>query len=245
MLSQGAFLTIFAHQGSTSPTKRGKFIREALLCQGVPPPPPNVETKLPKDVGKPTRTTRQKLEAHRKDARCNGCHKAMDPLGLAFEHFDGIGAARKDEAGMPIDTSGELDGVPFKDAGGLGSLLAQSPKIGACMARGLFRFAVGHLESEGEEPLLEALAQGLERDGYQFEALVANVISSEGFRHIAAPRPAKPWCNGPRTRKETDPCPKPATASAPPCARWPVGRSCEAPSAAQRSPWACPCSKRC
>ena len=56
------------------------------------------------------------------------------------------------------------------------------------MARSLFRFALGHLESEGEEPLLEALAQGLERDGYRFPALVANVVKSEGFRYLSATR---------------------------------------------------------
>jgi hypothetical protein len=190
VLATGSFLTIFAHPSSSSPTKRGKFIRESLLCQAVPPPPPNVDTKLPKDVGKPTRTTRQKLEAHRKNPRCNGCHKAMDPLGLAFEPWNGIGAHRPDEAGLPIDSSGELDGVPFKDAGELGTLLSRSPKIGACMARALFRYAVGHLESEGEEPLLEALARGLEHDGYKFDALVANVIKSEGFRTIASPATA-------------------------------------------------------
>jgi mono/diheme cytochrome c family protein len=191
VLGQGAFLTIYAHPTTSSPTKRGKFIRESLLCQAVPPPPPNVDAKLPKDEkGKPLLTVRQKLESHRKNPRCNGCHKAMDPLGLAFERFDGIGAHRQTEAGLPIDSSGELDGVPFEDAAGLGKLLARSPKIGACVARSLFRFAVGHLESEGEEPLLEALAHGLEHDGYRFEALVANVIKSEGFRTIAAPNSA-------------------------------------------------------
>jgi hypothetical protein len=199
VLGQGAFLTIFAHPSTSSPTKRGKFIRETLLCQAVPPPPPDVETKLPKDEGKQSkRTTRQKLIAHRKNDRCNGCHKSMDPLGLAFEHFDGIGAERETEAGLPIDPSGELDGQTFKDAAELGALLAKSPKLGACVARSLFRFAVGHLESEGEEPLLEELARGLERDGYRFEALVENVIKSEGFRTVAAPgfvaqnRPARP-----------------------------------------------------
>ncbi|HEY0714347.1 MAG TPA: DUF1592 domain-containing protein, partial [Polyangia bacterium] len=187
LLSQGSFLTIFAHQTTSSPTRRGKFIRESLLCQAVPPPPPSVETRLPKDEeGKP-RTTRQKLEHHRNNDRCKGCHKAMDPLGLAFETFDGIGAFRDKEAGQAIDTTGELDGTAFKGPAELGALLAKNPKIGACVARGLFRFAVGHLESEGEEPLMEALAKGLERDGYYFPSLVASVIKSEGFRTISVP----------------------------------------------------------
>jgi mono/diheme cytochrome c family protein len=197
VLGQGAFLTIFAHATTSSPTKRGKFIRESLLCQAVPPPPPNVETKLPKDEpGKPKLSARQKLEEHRKNPRCNGCHKFMDPLGFAFERFDGIGARRSDEAGVTVDTSGELDGVAFTDAGGLGRLLAKSPQVGACVARSLFRYAVGHLESEGEEPLMQALARGLERDGYNFEALVANVITSEGFRMVGAPKNAPAGVRG-------------------------------------------------
>ena len=188
VLGHGSFLTIFAHSSSSSPTKRGKFIRESLLCQAVPPPPPDVETRLPKDKpGAPPRTTRQKLEAHRESSRCNGCHKSMDPLGLAFENFDGIGAFRASEAGMPIDTRGELDGETFTTPAELGALLGKSPRLGACVARALFRYALGHLESEGEEPLMEELARGLARDGYKFPSLVANVIKSEGFRTIRAP----------------------------------------------------------
>ena len=176
-----------------SPTKRGKFIREALLCQAIPPPPPNVETKLPKDAeGKPARTTRQKLEVHRNNPRCNGCHKSMDPLGLAYEGFDGIGAGRSTEAGMPIDTSGEFDGQRFRQPAELGALLAHSDRLGACVARSLFRFALGHLESEGEEPLLEALARDLQKQGYRFPALVASVVKSEGFRALQDPEGVSP-----------------------------------------------------
>ncbi len=187
VLSQGAFLAIFANSGSSSPTRRGKFIRESLLCQAVPPPPPSVDTKLPKDKGDMVRTTRQKLEAHRKNPRCNGCHKAMDPMGLAFERFDNLGIQRDRDNGLPIDTSGELDGASFQTPGQLGALLARTDKIGACVARSLFRYALGNLETEGEEPLLEELARGLARDGYKFPALVVNVIKSEGFRYLSAP----------------------------------------------------------
>jgi mono/diheme cytochrome c family protein len=187
VLGQGAFLAIFANSGSSSPTRRGKFIRESLLCQAVPPPPPSVDTKLPKDKGDMVRTTRQKLEAHRKNPRCNGCHKAMDPMGLAFERFDNLGIQRDKDNGLPIDTHGELDGAPFQTPGQLGALLAKTDKIGACVARSLFRYALGNLESEGEEPLLEELARGLARDGYKFPALVVNVIKSEGFRYLSAP----------------------------------------------------------
>jgi hypothetical protein len=187
VLGQAAFLSIFAHNNSSSPTRRGKFIRESLLCQAVPPPPPSVDTRLPKDEGAMVRTTRQRLEAHRKNPRCNGCHKAMDPMGLAFEGFDNLGIQRNEENGLPIDTSGELDGTAFKTPAELGTLLARNDKLGACVARSLFRYALGSLETEGEEPLLDELARGLQRDGYRFHHLVANVIKSEGFRFLSAP----------------------------------------------------------
>jgi mono/diheme cytochrome c family protein len=186
VLGQASFLSVQSHPTGPSPTKRGKFIRETLLCQPVPPPPPEVNTKLPKDPdGAPPRTTRAKLAAHRTSPKCAGCHKAMDPLGLAFETYDGIGAYRDHEGAERIDPSGELDGVAFKDAGELGTLLAKSPKVAACMARSLLRFALGHLESEDEQPLIDELTAGLARDGYRFPALVLAVVKSQGFRSIS------------------------------------------------------------
>jgi mono/diheme cytochrome c family protein len=186
ILGHASFLAINAHPTASSPTKRGRFIRETLLCQPVPPPPPDVSTKLPKDPeGKPS-TVREKLAIHRKNPQCYGCHKAMDPMGLAFERFDGIGVHRIEESGLPIDPRGELDGVPFKHAGELAGLLRHSPRVGVCVARNLYRFALGHLESEGEEPLVDDLARGLEQDGYRFLALVLNVVKSKGFRYLAA-----------------------------------------------------------
>jgi mono/diheme cytochrome c family protein len=188
VLGHASFLAINAHPTAPSPTKRGRFIREALLCQAVPPPPPDVSTKLPKDSEGGKRTTRQKLVAHRKLSQCNGCHKAMDPMGLAFETFDGIGAFRtKEDNGLVIDASGELDGVAFQDPRQLGQLLRRDPKVGICVARHLYRFALGHLEGEGEEPLVADLAAGLERDGYRFLSLVLNVVKSRGFRYLSPP----------------------------------------------------------
>jgi mono/diheme cytochrome c family protein len=188
ILGHASFLALNAHPTASSPTKRGKFIREVLLCQAVPPPPPNVSSRLPEDPeGSGPRTTREKLDIHRNAPQCAGCHKAMDPMGLAFETFDGIGAFRASEHGLPIDTRGELDGIPFKNAAELGNLLRNNSKVGVCVARNLYRFALGHLESTGDEPLMEDLAKGLEEDGYRFPALVLNVVKSRGFRYLSPP----------------------------------------------------------
>ena len=115
LLGQGSFLALNAHADSTSPTRRGKFIREVLLCQAIPPPPPNVKTTLPEDpAGQAPRTMRQKLAQHRSVAACASCHARMDPIGLGLENFDAIGAYRSTDVGQPIDASGDLDGVTFR-----------------------------------------------------------------------------------------------------------------------------------
>jgi hypothetical protein len=188
LLGQGSFLALNAHADSTSPTRRGKFIREVLLCQAIPPPPPNVKTTLPEDpAGQAPRTMRQKLEQHRSAAACASCHVRMDPIGLGLENFDAIGAYRSTDQGQPIDASGDLDGVAFHDARELAAALRKHPDVGTCLARGVFRYATGHVEIDGEEPLIQALAGRLPADGFRFRSLLLSVIQSAGFRYAGNP----------------------------------------------------------
>jgi Protein of unknown function (DUF1592)/Protein of unknown function (DUF1588)/Protein of unknown function (DUF1595)/Protein of unknown function (DUF1585)/Protein of unknown function (DUF1587) len=189
LLGQGSFLALNAHADSTSPTRRGKFIREVLLCQAIPPPPPNVKTELPPDpVGQPPRTMRQKLETHRASAACASCHALMDPLGLGLENFDAVGALRTTEVGQSIDASGDLDGVHFANPRQLADAIKNHPDVGTCLARGVFRYATGHVETDGEEPLIQALAGRLSADGYSFRSLLVSVIKSAGFRYAGTPQ---------------------------------------------------------
>src|SRR5688572_18323675 len=86
ILSQGGFLTVTSHQNRTSPTLRGKWVMNQLLCLTVPAPPPDVDTAI--DPTKVMGTLRQQLEAHRTNPNCAICHKMMDPIGLGLENFD-------------------------------------------------------------------------------------------------------------------------------------------------------------
>jgi hypothetical protein len=138
---------------------------------------------LPPDVPGAAKTTRQKLEAHRSVATCAACHSVMDPLGLGLENFDGIGAFRSTQAGLPIDASGDLDGVAFQDARSLGVALKNHPKLGECASRSIFRYAVGHIEVTSEEPVILALSQAFGQGNYRFRALLAAVVQSGGFRY--------------------------------------------------------------
>jgi Protein of unknown function (DUF1592)/Protein of unknown function (DUF1588)/Protein of unknown function (DUF1595)/Protein of unknown function (DUF1585)/Protein of unknown function (DUF1587) len=181
ILGKAAFLAVNAHTDVTSPTKRGKYIRERLLCQGIPAPPPDVSTVLPEpDPSAPT--MRERLEAHVAIKSCAGCHTLMDPLGLSFEHFDAIGRFRKDDAGNTLDVSGNLNGSDFDGALELSELLRDEPRTSECVARQVYRYATAHVETDGEEPAVQAVIDAFASSGYRFTALLRAVIASEGFR---------------------------------------------------------------
>jgi hypothetical protein len=189
-LGQGSFLAMYSHADSGSPTRRGKFIREVILCQAVPSAPPDVNTTFPVDApGAAQRTTRQKLEQHRMaGSSCAACHQVMDPVGLGLENFDGIGAYRTMEANQKIDASGQLDMVPYTDARGLGAALKNHPDLGTCMTRGVLRYTIGHIETTGEQPVVDALAQQFSSNGYKFGSLVLGVVASASFRYAGIPQ---------------------------------------------------------
>jgi hypothetical protein len=185
LLTQASFLALHAHPGRSSPTVRGKFLRENLLCQAIPSPPDNVDTSLPASPNDKL-TARQRLTAHREDPSCASCHQLMDPLGLALEHFDGIGAYRETENGLTIDATGELDGVRFDDARGLAGVVAAHPNTTDCFVRTVLRYARGTLENGSEVALLASLEGEFARSGYGLRALVSAVATEPSFRQTGA-----------------------------------------------------------
>lgn len=183
LLGQASFLMLQSHPTSTSATRRGKFIRTTLLCQDIPAPPADVDTSIPEaDATSPT--LRERLQTHLEDPTCAGCHTLTDPIGLGFENFDGLGRWRLTENGATIDASGDLDGDRFADAWELGGVVADHPRLGYCMTRHLYRYAVGRLESEGEDELVDWLSLGLEGSGFSYQELLIDLIMSDGFRTV-------------------------------------------------------------
>lgn len=184
LLGKAAFLAANAHADTTSPTKRGKYVRERLLCQSIPAPPPNVVTVLP--MPNPNAPTmRDRLATHAASAACSSCHALMDPIGLSLEHFDAIGRYRADDQGHALDTTGTLDGKRYDGEGELSALLHDDPRTSECAARQLYRYAVAHVETKGEAPAIEALIEQFASSGYRFTTLLRAVIASDGFRYGA------------------------------------------------------------
>ncbi len=182
-LGTAAFLTMNAHPTETSPTLRGKYIRERLLCQEVPPPPDDIDLNLEPETGEAS-TLRERLERHREDPACAGCHSFIDPPGFLFERFDSVGRYRESVNGITLDASGDLDGVPMSNLGDLAQHLAQDSRLSTCMVRQVYRFALGRLEEEGEESEILRLHEKFRAQGFRFKALIKALLMSDGFRQV-------------------------------------------------------------
>jgi hypothetical protein len=191
LLGTAGLLAVYSHNTVTSPTLRGKFVVSNLLCFDVPPPPAGVVAELPEGDGSPE-TMREKVERHRSDPTCNGCHQFMDPIGLALENFDAIGAYRTTDQGLPIDASGELAGATFDGAVELARTLRESPDFAACVARRLYRYGTGHLELRSETPAVNELIGRLSEGGGRLKGLALALVTSAGFRTVGPESPEAP-----------------------------------------------------
>lgn len=184
LLGHASVLTATSHSATTSPVMRGKFILEQLLCEHLPAPPANVS---PLDAVAVTGTTRQQLEAHRSDPACAGCHRILDPMGLALETFDAVGRARTEEAGLPIDASGTLpEGQDFANTAEMLALLADDPRLGTCLTQQLYIFALGReVETQDDHmdpAVLESLAQALSETEGRLSDLAIGIAEAPTFQ---------------------------------------------------------------
>jgi hypothetical protein len=192
LLAQASFAMLFSHPGRSSPTRRGVFMREALLCQAIPDAPADVDfTRFVADVAAVHKTARDRLALHATQASCRKCHMLTDPIGLGLENFDGIGKYRAVENDAPIDASGEFDGEAFAGPAQLGRAFANNPLVSACVVQNLYRYAVGREQTNGERSLLRYLENTFEEQGYQVPALMREIAISEAFRTATTP-PAQP-----------------------------------------------------
>jgi hypothetical protein len=187
LLGKGGVLTLTSHADRTSPVVRGKWILDNLL--GTPPPPaPAVVPPFPEEVPGVPSTVRGRMEQHRSNPACAGCHKVMDPLGLALENFDAVGAWRTRESGIAIDASGELtDGTKIDGVAALRDALVRRPEVlVGTMTEKLMTYALGRTLEYQDMPAVRAIVQSSARDNYRFSSLVRGIVSSVPFQMRSA-----------------------------------------------------------
>jgi hypothetical protein len=185
ILTQVSFLSLFAHAGISSPTKRGIKLLEIFLGEPTPEPPANVDFSKVQDST--NGTVRGRLLDHMNNKGCVGCHRRTDPPGLALEHFDGLGQLRTTENGMRIDVSAELEGRKFEGAQGLGDLLRDDPRVPATLVRNVYAYAVGHKPDSQDDAYLSDQTKRFTNNGYRLPDLMAQIAASPEFFRVVVP----------------------------------------------------------
>jgi hypothetical protein len=128
------------------------------------------------------------LEEHRQNPMCAGCHGSFDPLGFAFENFDWIGANRSAEPnGLPVDTRGVFEGVPFADSREFVGHLRTMPEVGECFLNHVFRYAMGHKETAGDHELLRSWNDEFGKVNHQLTGFLKAITSTEDFVLVSVP----------------------------------------------------------
>lgn len=184
LLSHGAFLSVAAAIADTSPTRRGKHVRRRLMCQDVPPPPPDVDVdQAPQSTDSPCKW--DAYAAHRDTGgACSGCHALMDPIGFGLENYDREGRFRIHDIDLPqceITGEGDLDGIAFRGPAELADRLIESETLDACAVTHVIRFAIGRELDEEDTPLFEDLTEAFRTNDHRLDVLLLELVSSEAF----------------------------------------------------------------
>ncbi len=182
LLGHGSILTVTSDPNRTSPVKRGKFVLDNILGTPPLPPPPNVpELEVEQQEGE---TLREQMIKHRSNVVCASCHKKMDPIGFAFENYDGIGRYRLTDNGEKIDTSGVLDtGESFKGINDLQNIII-SKKLDLYvenLVRKMMVYALGRGLEFYDERVVGHIVKRLSAKGYQHDELVVSIVQSLPF----------------------------------------------------------------
>jgi hypothetical protein len=176
--------------GTTRPTIRGQYVRQRLLCQEMPPPPPDLVA--PKLSG--ALTSRQRAVMHMKEPFCAGCHRLMDPIGVAFDRYRADGTYRTPDPAKPdgFDDSGELLGTDvngkFNGVPELADRLARSTTAAACVPRQWFRWAIGRdPDDAADAPSLKVALDRFTTTGGDLRDLFVSLTQTDAFRFVDAP----------------------------------------------------------
>lgn len=194
LLGKAGLMAALSTPFRTSLVRRGKWVLSQLLCTAPRPPPPGVEGLIETTPeGEGPMTLREKMELHKTEPSCISCHQAMDPIGFALENFDGIGAWRDMEDGLPIDNRGELSGGRvFHGPGELADILAADPRLPGCMAEKMFIYALGRGVRAEDTAHLDRITATFETSGRTMEALVGAIVTSPAFRFQSGQAPDAP-----------------------------------------------------
>lgn len=187
LLGHGAVLSQGVRFADSSPTQRGIFIRNRLLCQEIPPPPAGVNVDE-KPTSPASNCKVDRYASHASVGGCKSCHQSMDPIGFGLENYDRQGKYRLTDDGEPtcaIEGKGTLllGSAPtdFVGADGLADAVRGSGAFEHCIVTQLLRFSAGRRELAEDAPLIDALTAGFKQKNRRFDGLLLDVVNDPGF----------------------------------------------------------------
>jgi hypothetical protein len=185
LLTTAAFLSSTGDPGGSNPPRRGNALYQRLLCQQLPEAIPPMSAVDPPTPG--GGTTRQRFDQYGTMACATACHAQIDPLGFAFENYDGIGAYRTTDNGAPVDASitVTLDGRAqvVADARGLLAVMATSDQVQTCFARQWLRYGLGRMDNAHDASSLDAAAGAFKNSMRDIRELIVAIATSRTFRY--------------------------------------------------------------
>ena len=183
LLGQASILTATSNGVESQPVVRGVWVLENLLGTPPSPPPPDIEPLEPDTRG--VSTIRQLMEKHRNNPTCYECHRKIDPLGLAMEHYDHVGQWRDRYAKrLPIDGTAELaNGTVIEGPEGIKSMLKQHPeKFNQCLTEKLLIYALGRRLSFTDRDDVDRITEAISKEEIGLRDLIHQVVISEAFQ---------------------------------------------------------------
>jgi hypothetical protein len=195
IMTQPVLMASLAHPAVSSFVLRGKFVRERLLCQELGSPPANAQSLFAMLPIPPNPTGKDVSAAILSNPTCAGCHGLMNPAGLAFENFDGIGRYQAAyPSGKAIDPSGVLPQVgaqgqslTFANQADLMRQLASQPGVTACYGKQIFRFTLSRIEDAHDACTLQALGDAMAAHGGELASAWMAMTTSDAFLYRIDP----------------------------------------------------------
>lgn len=184
LLGHGSILRVTSFANRTSPVVRGKWLLENFLNYQPPPPPPNVPEFPENKSGEQPRTARERMEQHRANPVCAGCHAVMDPMGFSLENYDAIGKYRSKTDGKPVESDGVMpDGTKFEGMEGLRSVMhSRRDEFVETVAEKMLTFALGRGLEHYDQPVIRKITRDAARNDYKWSSIILGITNSLPFQ---------------------------------------------------------------
>jgi hypothetical protein len=141
------------------------------------------KTLPPSDRKENGLTFKQRLEKHREEPACAGCHARIDPMGFGLENYDAIGRWREKINDDPVDASAKLlTGEEYHSASEYKALvLKQKDAFLRNLVEKVLAYALGRGLEPHDQPAVKKILAALQKDGNKSETLVREVVLSLPF----------------------------------------------------------------